>query len=56
MVDPIQVSLSASASTLFRCAGFGGPWCAQHSNKTDRSSSAASISTLAPDGTVSERG
>jgi hypothetical protein len=51
-VVAIQVSLKASASTLWRCADLGGPWWAQHSVRMDRSASAPSISTRSPDGTV----
>jgi len=56
MVLAIQVSFSASDNTLCRCAAFGAPWCAQHSTSTVRPSSAPSISTHAPEGTVSLAG
>lgn len=52
IVVEIQVSLKASASTLWRCADLGGPWWAQHSARMDRSASAPSTSTRSPDGTV----
>jgi len=56
IVVEIQVSLNASASTLWRCADLGGPWWAEHSARMDRSASAPSTSTRSPDGTVSVAG
>ena len=56
IVVETQLSLKASASTLWRCADLGGPWWAQHSTRTDRSASAPSTSARSPDGTASLAG